>query len=124
MFVYVLMCADLTWGSCETNQSHLSSYLELGPPLSFQDRQNPIAQDSTLYRISNRAVTYHQLNRGSQGVVIAVAKGLKEAAHLNGKVGIIKGVFEDKDLYLVDFEGGIGQKLLELQNLDLPWSLT
>jgi len=55
--------------------------------------------------------------------VFVVAAGLKEAAHLNGKAGVIQSCDKDKGQCLVNFEGGHGQKLLTLDNLDLPWSL-
>lgn len=56
--------------------------------------------------------------------IFVVAKRLKEAAHLNGQAGIIKSFDEEKGCYLVDFEGPHGEKLLEPDNLDFPWSLS
>jgi len=55
--------------------------------------------------------------------VYIVAKGLTEAAHLNGKAGIIKSFDKGRGRYLVNFETADVQKLLKPENLDLPWSL-
>lgn len=55
--------------------------------------------------------------------VFVVAKGLKEAAHLNGKAGVIQSSEEHSCRCVVNFEGDYGQKLLKIDNLELPWSL-
>lgn len=56
--------------------------------------------------------------------VFVVAVGLKkEASHLNGKACVIQSCDKDKGQCLVKFDKAQGEKLLQMENLDLPWSL-